>query len=43
MTQYKKKPDFTREQPMHPPKAPQKPNFIVIGLGLGMQIVMSFI
>ena len=36
-------PDFTREQPMHPPKIPQKPNFIVIGFGLRMQTVLSFL
>jgi len=30
MTQYKKKTDFTREQPLHPPKVRQKPNFAVI-------------
>jgi len=27
MTQYTKTADFTREQPMHPPKVPQKPKF----------------
>jgi len=30
MAQYKTKPDFTREHPMHPPKVNVKPNFIVI-------------
>ena len=30
MTQYTKKPRFTSEQTIHPPKVPQKPNFIVI-------------
>jgi len=30
MTQYKKKTDFTRGQPVHPPKVPENPTFIVI-------------
>jgi len=30
MTQYTEKTDFTREQPMHFPKVPLKPNCIVI-------------
>jgi len=30
MTQYTKKADFTREQPMHPPKVPAKPNPVVV-------------
>jgi len=30
MTQYTKKPHSTSEQTIHPPKVPQKPNFIVI-------------
>jgi len=30
MTQYTNKTRFTSEQTIHPPKVPQKPNFIVI-------------